>query len=86
MLLLSNNYILFTNDNFLGTAMSIYVVTTSYSYNGTCLNSYYISSSQCVKNLSYVPSVPLTPITITPTPTISNTNQTPPAEIQNLTT
>ena len=86
MLLLSNNYILFTNDNFLGTAMSIYVVTTSYSYNGTCLNSYYISGSQCVKKLSYVPPVPLTPITITPTPTISNTNQTPPAEIQNLTT
>jgi len=80
MLLLSNNYIVFTYDNFFGTAMCIYVATTSYSYNGTCLNSYYISGSKCVKNLSYVPPVPLTP-----TPTISNTNQTPPAEIQNLT-
>lgn len=81
MFLLSNNNILFTNDNFLATAISIYVVTTSYSYNGTCLNSYYISGSQCVKNLSYVPPVPLTP-----TPSISNANQTPSAEIQNLTT
>ena len=88
MLLSSSNIIIFT-DNLVSTSLSIYTVTNSYPYNGTCLNSYYVSGSQCVKNLSYVPPTPpapLIPPAPAPTPSISNASQTPSAEIQNSTT
>ena len=86
--LLSNNNVVFTNDDFLATSFAIYTVTTSYPYMGTCLSSYYVSGSQCIKNLSYIPPtppVPLIPPAPAPTPSISNANQTPSAEIQNST-
>ena len=77
MHLLQNDTIVFTDDNFLANALAIHTVTTSYPYNGTCLNSYYLSGSQCVKNLSYIPPAPPTP----PVAPISYTNQTPSAGI-----
>ncbi len=74
MILSSSDTIIFIDDNFVGSSVSMYTFISSYPSNGTCFISYYLSGGQCMKNLSYVPPAPPPMPT---TPSMSNTNQTP---------